>query len=131
MNTELLTKIDKAPSSGQMLVYSRKFVKLDSYTSIDEVKGIINATKDVLEIHLFDSDKEYRALKSQSKRFASGWIEHIASHKEEDVLSVYADYTVLDDAEYKGMRMKVLNKVSYGETGMAYIDDYRLVMEEK
>lgn len=60
-----------------MLAYTRKKVIFQPYADPDEVKQIL-ADEQILELHLFDRDREYRAIASRSPRFQDGVIETIA-----------------------------------------------------
>ena len=50
-----------APTVGQMLVYTRQEVIFKQYNDLSEVIKIF-AENEVLEMHLFDKDKEYRTV---------------------------------------------------------------------
>lgn len=151
------------PEQGYLLAYTVEQVIFRKYHSLDELDVIFKkadaidgikdngaAQKDILEIHLFNREKEYRALASKSKRNILSAdlcaIEHIADFKNTDLSSdagsgkknresVYIEKIQLEQAFIKpeyGIRKEyitVLNHISYNEDGMAKVDDYRLVME--
>ena len=112
-----------APTVGQMLVYTRQEVIFKQYNDLSEVIKIF-AENEVLEMHLFDKDKEYRTVKTRSKRVSKGYIETLISaiDNKEDV---YEEVVNVDG----GRKLKVINILNYSETGMISIDNYRLVME--
>lgn len=120
MNINQLKKIEEAPTQGTKLIYTRKKVIYGGYNSLDSCKNDI-AEQDILEIHLFDDSKEYRAIATESKRFPDGVLEHLAEFNEDD--SVYSETCMLED----GDKITVLNHISFNDdNGMAYVDDYRI-----
>jgi len=122
-----LKDISKAPETGCCLIYLRQKVLFEDYTDKKQVESAVN-NQDILEIHLFDSDREYRAVASNEKRI----IEHIADF-ENTKNNVYRDYAQIEDEfDMRGMQISVLNHIVYDDkTGMATIDDYRLVVEKE
>lgn len=129
MFVDVLKKINAAPPSGNMLVYSRKAVIFAPYESIESVKDTLMG-EDLLEIHLFNDDMEYRAIMTESKRFEDGVIEHIAdfSNEAEDQDEVYEEKCLLEQGQGE---LIVLNHLNYDENGMVWVDDYRLRMGGK
>lgn len=121
MKWEALKKTNNAPSQGRMLLYLRSEVKFQEYSSISEVKEIIG-DQEILELHLFNTYKEYRTIASESPRFPDGFIEWISDFSEKEC---FLDQVVIDDS---GKPMTIVNHISYDDKGMAHIDDYRLVM---
>lgn len=120
-----LKKISEAPDCGQMLAYTRKQVIFQSYANQDEVKQRL-ADEQILELHLFDRDIEYRAIASRSMRFKGGVIETIVDFPADCEEETYED-TVALEKEF-GLAITVLNHIHYDENGMANIDNYRLRM---
>lgn len=132
-----LQRINEAPDNGQLLAYTRKEVVFNAYKTVEDVKKMLSSSE-VLEIHMFDDTKEYRALSTDSARYSAGFIEHIAefdcaqaeyvggSHLNGDV---YVETCLTIDSENE--IVNVLNHISYDENGMVIIDDYRLVMGGK
>ena len=127
-----LEKLNEAPAAGQYLIYTRKAVLFAAYTSMAEVDAILqNPENEILEIHLFDAEKEYRAVATSSKRYPKGVIEYVSKISDKDDTEIYVDQTLLDKeyADTSGQKiLNVLNHIRYGENGMISIDDYRLVM---
>lgn len=125
-----LNKMDSAPQTGYMLAYTRKEVLFEPYYSIQEVSERL-AAEDVVELHLFDNDREYRAVVTESSRFEGGVIEYIADFKLTEgsaphklIGDVYREDCTLEHGEGK---LTVFNHIRY-ENGMIIVDDYRLVM---
>lgn len=130
MQISELKKIEQAPDTGWMLVYTRTEVIFESYLAKEEVFRKL-AGQDILEMHLFDPQIEYRCLVSRSKRYEGGIIEAVIDFPQNDEdRSIYKEEIMLD-AQWAGKRISVLNHLEYdGNEGMAYIDNYRLVMQE-
>ena len=123
MEISELKEIDRAPKEGHMLAYTRKHVISEDYKSIDEANNKLNLEMngELLELHLCNKDKEYRAIKSQSKRH-NGYIVHVAEFPNNG--EVYEETVLLSDNNNK---VDVLNKICYDENGMLTMQDYRLV----
>lgn len=125
-----LKKISDAPENGQMLAYTRKQVLFQEYTDLGEVKQRLEDAE-ILELHLFDHDREYRAIASRSSRpqFSGGVIETVVQFAEADKKKIYQETVELE--EEFGTTLEVLNHIWYDpESGMAHIDNYRLRMGE-
>lgn len=118
-----LEKLDKAPASGTMLIYTRDEVIFEYYSDINELKAMLNG-KELLEIHLFDDFKEYRAISSESVRNPSGYIENISDFEMTDE-TTFIEKVLLDDRK---SYLSVVNHIEYDDNGMAYFDDYRMIM---
>ncbi len=148
-----LKRIHEAPKSGQLLAYTRKKVYFQPYDSLSEVKELLQ-NETLLELHLFDRDKEYRAIMTRSRRFKNsntepttkdgcrvyGIIETIADFSEKDTAGIYKEKAKLfqknsSEEQTSGNTnsevITVLNHISYGKNGMAYVDNYRLQMGGK
>lgn len=121
--------LEKMPKSGVVLAYTREEIILKKYRSLEEVLRLLEA-KELLEVHLFDAKQEYRAVKSESKRWLhkGGIIEEIITESVHD--DIYVVDAVLDKEFKKEMEngsIKVVNYIHYDEYGSAVIDNYRLV----
>ena len=120
-----------APSCGCFLAYTRDKLLFQQYAALEEVQEVLTG-KELLELHLFDSDKEYRAVKTASKRYPTGVIETVvcacADKKQEEMQyceTVWVEPGLRRDAVEK---VRVINEVSYDEIGMLTIINYRLAM---
>ncbi len=129
-----LKDIVKAPDSGYVLAYTRKEVLLKSYDTVEDVVNMLSDVE-VLELHMFDHDLEYRAITTESARYPEGVIEHVAEFDmpgssgqpaSELPKDVYREDCRLDQ-DQDGV-LSILSHIAYTETGMTLIDDYRLVM---
>lgn len=126
MEWEKLARVQEAPEQGWMLAYFRKEILLDKYSSREDVRKHIE-NRELLELHLFDPHKEYRAISSQSRRYPAGVVEAIADFKlDQDATYVEECYL---EAKF-GKKIRICNHLNYDENGMLEIDNYRLVLEE-
>lgn len=125
MTLQDLKRLGDAPVRGQMLAYTRRKVIFQPYEDKEEaVEALEN--EELLELHLFDGQKEYRCAASRSRRFPSGVIEAVVDFPEMDEQTVYREDVLLEDSEDE---ITVLNHIAYSaENGMAYVDNYRLKM---
>lgn len=131
MEWQGLKRKAEAPKKGWVLAYTRKKVIFHPYETWEALEPEL-ADVELLELHLFDQEKEYRCLSTRSKRFPEGVIETVADFREQDLdrqddnTEVYAEHIRL---LWGGAEITVLNHVSYDKTnGMAIIDNYRLRM---
>lgn len=126
---EKLTRIGEAPKQGYMLAYLRKKILFERYSELKEVRRLLEP-EELLELHLFNQDREYRCITSQSKRYPSGIVETIADF-EKDEKTTYGE-TIYLEQKYQtlGNTIQLLNHLRYDENGMLEVDDYRLIMEE-
>lgn len=117
--SELL--INNAPKSGIYLIYTRKEVLCGKYHDINFIDSYING--EILEIHLFDSNAEYRLINSRTK----GTIETVIKDDGKDFIS---ETLYLEDrfGEQIGNNcIKLVSYIEYDEDkGMGRISGYRL-----
>lgn len=125
-----LKRLQEAPVPGTMLAYTRSKVIFCQYESMNEVSGRLSG-QELLELHLFDSDREYRCIMTRSPRYEGGVIEAVVDFPEEDALSVYKECVLLEHMNGGGT-ITVLNHLKYKEeNGMIAVDNYRLRMGER
>ena len=123
------SEMEHAPESGIMLVYTRKKVIFERYQSLQQAGERLRG-EEILEVHLFDKEKEYRALASQSKRFPGHFIDKVFRVEEKDKDCIYSQEILLEMTEVNktGMeKIQVNNHIPYSDTGMAVIDRYQFV----
>ena len=122
---------ENAPDEGYVLAYTRKKLIFKAYSDKSSLEGIFEGEcSDILEIHLFNSDSEYRILTSESSRYESGFVAHLAEFAsdadETYIQDVFLDLNKEESREIHKDKIKVLNHIAYTPEGMAFIDDYRL-----
>jgi len=107
-----------------MLLYTRRSVLFQEYADKTEV-GKNLADQELLEVHMFDREKEYRAIATRSPRFPRGIIETVADFPENEEDAIYRESVLLEKGE--GV-ITVLNHIVYDKKGMASMDNYRMKM---
>lgn len=129
MNIADCSRIKEAPEAGWMLVYTRFEVIFEPYDSRELAQERLKGYE-ILEVHLFDRNTEYRCLESRSPRF-DGRAETVADFPDDE--NVYRE-SVLLEKPWEDRRLIILNHISYGNDSkddvMGHIDNYRLVMQE-
>ena len=131
MRMNELKRLNEAPESGTALIYLISEVKFQKYCGFEELEKIIG-DEGILEMHLFDDQKEYRCIVLESQRFKDkdGVIEAVVDGEGVSEDGIFPDACVLD-GKYRqdlGDVITVLNYISYDENGMAHINGYRLMM---
>ena len=131
MEINNLKQIINAPSSGYLLAYCVKKVVFQKYDGLQSIEKIINTDENgtLLEIHLFDDNKEYRAVSTESSAYGKeGFIEHVAGPEWDG--ETYEEIGLIEKKFPKitDQTVTLVNHLSFDENGMAFIDDYRLKM---
>lgn len=125
--SEITLDQSKCPEKGYVLAYTRGQVIFKMYDSLNMI-GELLGEQDVLELHLFDRQREYRLLSTRSKRY-QGCIEAVADFEDKED-EVYRQKIMLDVNDAALEKLYVLNHISYDDAGMATIDNYRMCIEE-
>lgn len=147
-----LEDIDKAPEKGCLLAYTREEVLFEQYKSKKEAIELLIG-KEVLELHLFDKEKEYRILETRSKRYTDGKTKGKICREVKltdlDKHKIFSEEILLEKSgAFKNNKInsiRVLNEVSYDDEnidaccnannkerfGMAMITNYQLVWLEE
>lgn len=103
-------------------LYTNKEVVFKSYRSIDEVKEDIESDS-LLELHLFDKDKEYRYVKAINKEFLiNDSVEHDDIYKE----SIYVNDSYTIESKNTCNKINVINYIKYTDDDLLTIVNYRL-----
>lgn len=121
-------KISQAPRRGKLLAYTPKNVIFENYSSLSEAEDLLS-NQDLLEVHLFDSISEYRAIASESSRASLGFIDCIVSD------AVEADAVQYRESMFVSLEgSETLNTVNYlhtqDGTGVMYVSNYRFATRE-
>ena len=145
MDIYSLEQIGQAPKQGCLLMYTRKKVIFEKYdctgTDIKEyIVSKVNMEKEdtMLELHLFDTEREYRAVQSTAHRTypgsAKGTAECVVTKEEsqKDDIDEYVE-DILLEKKFKqvGSRIRVINYMKYDENGMAEMYNYRHALPEE
>ncbi len=119
--------IEKAPENGLLYVVLVDGVLFEKYTSNEkmEYQQKYENNPKLLELHMFDSEIEYRFMKTRGR----GDIETVISDELEDSDDVFEediyiakDYVDKADDEKVG----VVNYIRYDEDDLLHISNYRL-----
>ncbi|MFG6321981.1 MAG: hypothetical protein K1W41_10730 [Lachnospiraceae bacterium] len=129
MDWNKLTRVNEAPEQGCVLAYLRKRVLFEQYGSLEEVREYIGQDE-LLELHLFDCQKEYRAIASQSRRYPSGVVETVADFGLDNDAAYIEDIYLEEKYKKFGDKIRICNHLQYDEKGMLEVDNYRLMLKE-
>ena len=128
-----LKQIENAPEKGYVLAYFRNEVLFKSYKLLSDIKTELQnrEEQELLELHLFNEEREYRCVYSRVSNGIYRVIEYVAKDfPKEGEDDVYVEEVSLETEQDEKV-LTVLNHIKYSdETGMAVIDDYRLVVRE-
>lgn len=114
----------KAPKDGYVLACFRQevlFQKLD-----EEIKQkVLKQQKTLLELHVFDREREYRLIRCEAGDFIEAVVDdRAADEKKIETVQVEGRFEKL-------MRyLQVVNYIDYDENGMLSINNYRLAPVE-
>ena len=113
----------KAPEKGKIYAVLRDRIVFQSYESLAEVETIANDER-LLELHLFDVQKEYRAVRTRM----NGFLESVIDEKWEDTYEekIYVLGDNIDIVEELQNQVVVVNQVTYNADDMLNICNYRL-----
>ena len=125
--------VNLAPKNGYCLVF------LEDYTYIFDSYSIVNNkiktknhnflnTKKISKLHLFDKEKEYRAIKSDGLQ---NIITNLFTKEEEkniNPLYLKTQEIYLDDdcAIDNKTKIKVINRFNFDENNCIFLENYRL-----
>ena len=123
MNLEL------APKKGIIYALSVHNVFFKEYNNEEELNKILDkALKDLLELHLFNEEKEYRFIKTRNKEIECVVCDD--NHKNNDV---YKETIYIQDKFSKEMEQKkvtIINYIDYENDLLKFIN-YRLKQEAR
>lgn len=120
--------LEKAPEKGMMYALYIDKVVYEPYASKDSIK----IENNLLELHLFDSEKEYRFITRRnqdpikeviSDEIVLGEEATEENSYEEEIFTLKDKMEKLEDTTH---RIKVVNYISYDENDLLTIENYRL-----
>ncbi len=115
----------KIPNKGIVYALYKDKVIFKKYASIDEIN---TSEENLLELHCFDSEKEYRYI--NGKEIVIGDEDYDDIYEEKVVTLYKKDGTVdsIDQRDQLEKRLKVIvvNYIKYDENDMLRIHNYRL-----
>ena len=108
-----MINLEMAPQSGICYaLYSDREVVFEKYSS-----GITIDETNLLELHLFDQEKEFRAIRTEAQGFIVTVVTD-ADYKHDDI---YEEQVFTE----KGWAIKVVNYITYNDYDLLNIDNYR------
>lgn len=118
-----MLKLSKAPEKGTIYAVLRDRIIFETYESLDDI-GAVAADQNLLELHLFDTQKEYRAVRTRMHGFLETLIEEAWEDTYEEKIYVLGENIDKND----GLRNQVIvvNQVTYNKDDMLNICNYRL-----
>ena len=115
--------LSKAPEKGTIYAVLRDRIVFETYESFAKVENIAK-DENLLELHLFDKQKEYRAVRTR----LDGFLETVIDEEWEDVYEekIYVLGDNIDKAEGLKNQVTVVNQITYNSDDMLNIRNYRL-----
>ena len=116
-----MMNLSNAPKNGILYALYVDRMEFFKYKNLEEIESIITE-KNLLELHLFDKDMEFRAVKTRKGAFLCCEIKDDETYDD-----VYVEETYVD-AEEESMcqKIQVVNYLKYDENDMLHIVNYRL-----
>ena len=118
--------IANAPEKGYVLVYFRTGIVFQAYDGNLEEVLTQYPNDQLLELHAFDEQKEYRVVMGESGMITAGII------RDHDKEETKTETVVLEDRYQSDKRLgglsqlKIVNYIDYDANGMLFIRNYRI-----
>ena len=116
--------INLAPEKGIMYALYIDRMVFQEYTKDQLLKDAYLEDK-LLEMHLFDENKEYRYIKSRLKDIECV-IDDSIEHDDIYVESTYIQYNLDEEVTSSSNRVNVVNYIQYNADDLLTITNYRL-----
>lgn len=133
MKKKLTTAINwnNAPEKGYVLAYFRTQALFQEFQKTDsEMRSLDERIAELLELHIFDSEREYRLMRCESGEFIETVVsdEYMAARPDAERITE----TVKVESGYRKMmeHLRIVNYISYNENGMLSVDNYRFAPVE-
>lgn len=141
MNHEELIKAieeEKVPVSGTMyalykdrVVYCPYCMTREAFTGDENqiiLKEYSGLAENLLELHLFDTEREYRLVFRRGRKPVSKVIDDSCMEKEAGVLK-YIEQIITLDMNHTGKTglVNMVNYITYDEDDLLHIENYRLM----
>lgn len=130
-----VVEFDKMPESGTLYVLLRDRIIYKKYNikgvliCADDYNKYIN-NLDMLELHAFNKEKEYRILKVRNRESTTGYTykSFVITDENEEYADKYEEHVFIKDEFCKGNESNVINVVnyiSYDDNNLLRINSYR------
>ena len=124
-----MLKLNDAPQRGTTYATFIDKMVYKKYESLKEIEELVVKDK-LLEIHLFDKEKELRFLKTRDE----GIVQYLISDTKEYAIyeeELYVSGENIDKQDKLSEKIKVVNYIKYDENDMIHIINYRLAEVEQ
>ena len=131
-----LERGEEAAINGFILAYFRNGIIFSKYKRngfhlcLEKEKVNIDTFKDLLELHLYNEEKEYRAVFSEAR---NAFIEAVVTKEEEQKskIDILEEEILLEETMTGGMEktIKIINHLTYDERDMVQVNNYRMCSE--
>lgn len=113
-----MMNLSNAPKKG--ILYALYVDRMDffEYKNLEEIETSVTE-KNLLELHLFDAKKEFRAVKTRAGDFLCCEVKD-----DEKYDDIYVEETYVDDEMCR--KIKVVSYLKYDDNDMLHIVNYRL-----
>lgn len=116
--------INLAPEKGIMYALYIDRMVFQEYTKDQLTKDAYLEDK-LLEMHLFDENKEYRYIKSRLKKIECV-IDDSIEHEDKYVETTYIQSNLDEEVTSSSNRVNVVNYIQYNDEDLLTITNYRL-----
>lgn len=120
-----MLNLEKAPQTGTMYgVFTDKIL----YQKYDRADLLAEPPKEdkLLELHLFDAQKEYRCIRTRLQGFKEFEITDDCEHDDVYEEKIYVSGSNVDKQEDLREQVTVVNYIVYDENDLLHIPNYRL-----
>lgn len=122
-----MLKIENAPQKGMIYAMFVDKIKYGKYASLADIEDYLTTDK-LLELHLFDSQKEIRVIKTAGKGLQTFEISADDESQYDDMFveRLFTTNEGTDIKENLSDCVEVINYIKYDENDMIRIVNYRL-----
>ena len=110
---------NKTPEDGYVLAYFRQEVIFQKSDPALRQK-IEEQQENLMELHVFDSEREYRLMRCETGDFIEAVVsDEAAAEKKEETVKIDGRFEALMPC------LRVINYIDYDENGMLSVSNYR------
>lgn len=120
-----MVSIEGAPQKGTVYATFIDKVVFRKYRSLKEIEELVKEDR-MLELHLFDNEKEYRVLKTRKRGIQTYVISDACIHDDIYEEEIYVSADNVDKQTNLSEKICVVNYIQYDQNDMIHIVNYRL-----
>lgn len=105
--------------------YVDREIVFQNYDSFEELKDYLDE-KNLLELHLFDQEREMRFLKRRGGKLSCYLIPNGVEYDDCYLESIFCLGENIDQMEKLSQKVEVVNYIRYDENDLLHIVNYRL-----